>query len=68
MEKIGTLDQQTLNSDEIGAIRIPVPPIPEQQALIDKFNATKDGSKKFYGKAKELKNKAAIDFEKEIFC
>lgn len=60
--------QYNLNSDEIGAIRIPVPPMPEQQALIDKFNATKDGSKKFYGKAKELKNKAAIDFEKEIFC
>ena len=60
--------QYNLNSDEIGAIRIPVPPIPEQQALIDRFNATKDGSKKFYGKATELKNKAAADFEKEIFC
>ena len=60
--------QYNLNSDEIGAIRIPVPPIPEQQALIDKYNTTKDGSKKFYRKAKELQNKAAIDFEKEIFC
>lgn len=59
--------QYNLNSDEIGAIRIPIPPIPEQQSLIDRFHATKDGSKKFYGKAKGLKNKAAIDFEKEIF-
>lgn len=59
--------QYNLNSDEIGAIRIPLPPILEQQSLIDRFNATKDGAKKFYEKAKELKNKAVIDFEKQIF-
>lgn len=59
--------QYNLNSDEIGAIKIPVPTLPEQQAIIDFFNATKDGAKKYYEKATELKLKAASDFEKEIF-
>ena len=59
--------QYNLNSDEIGAIRIPVPPLPEQQAIIDFFNQTKDGSNNFYKKSHELKLKAASDFEKKIF-
>lgn len=59
--------QYNLNSDEIGAIRIPVPSLPEQQAIIEFFNRTKNGSNKFYKKAHELKLKAASDFEKEIF-
>lgn len=59
--------QYNLNSDEIGAIRLPVPSKTEQQELIDYFYATKDGSNMFYEKANELRLKAAIDFEKAIF-
>lgn len=60
--------QYNLNSDEIGAIRIPVPSIPEQQAIIDKYYSTKDGSNTYYDKAHELREKAASDFEKAIFA
>lgn len=59
--------QYNLNSDEIGSIRIPVPSIPEQQAIIDKYYSTKDGSNTYYDKAHELREKAASDFEKRIF-
>ena len=59
--------QYNLNSDEIGAIRIPVPSIPEQQAIIDKYYSTKDGSNTYFDKAHELREKAASDFEKRIF-
>lgn len=59
--------QYNLNSDEIGAIRLPVPSKTEQQAIIDCFYATKDGSNMFYEKANELRLKAAIDFERAIF-
>ena len=59
--------QYNLNSDEIGAIRIPVPSIPEQQRIIDKFNNQKDGANKYYEKAEELRKRAKIGFESEIF-
>lgn len=59
--------QYNLNSDEIGAIRIPIPSIPEQQAIIDKYYSTKDGAHTYYDKARELSAKAAADFENTIF-
>lgn len=59
--------QYNLNSDEICSIRIPVPSIPEQRAIIDKYYSTKDGTSVFYDKANELRQKAAADFEKSIF-
>lgn len=59
--------QYNLNSDEIGAIRIPVPSIPEQQAIIDKYYSTKDGSSVYYDNAYKLREKAASDFEKRLF-
>ena len=70
--QIDTVSRQTagqcnINSDEIGAIRIPVPSIPEQQAIIDKYYSTKDGSNTYFDKAHELRKKAASDFEKRIF-
>jgi len=70
--QIDTVSRQTagqcnINSDEIGAIRIPVPSIPEQQAIINKYYSTKDGSNTYYDKAYELREKAASDFEKCIF-
>lgn len=62
-----TAGQCNINSDEIGKIRIPVPPIPVQQNIIDKYYSTKDGSNTYYKKAHELREKAASDFEKAIF-
>ncbi len=59
--------QYNLNSDEIGAIRIPVPSIPEQKAIVDKYYSTKDGSSIYYDNAYKLREKAASDFEKRIF-
>lgn len=70
--QIDTLSRQTagqcnINSDEIGAIRIPVPSIPQQQAIIERYYSTKDGANTYYDKAKVLKAKAATDFENAIF-
>lgn len=59
--------QYNLNSDEIGAIRIPVPSIPQQQAIIEMYYSTKNGANTYYDKAKMLKAKAATDFENAIF-
>lgn len=59
--------QYNLNSDEIGAIRIPVPSIPEQQAIVEKYHSTKGGANTYYNKAAELKEKASTDFEHAIF-
>lgn len=70
--QIDTVSRQTagqcnINSDEIGAIRIPVPSIPEQQRIIDRFNKQKDGANKYYEKAEEFRKRAKIGFENEIF-
>ncbi|NBK77032.1 hypothetical protein D5272_00045 [bacterium D16-76] len=70
--QIDTLSRQTagqcnINSDEIGAIKIPVPSIPEQEALIKKYYSTKDGANAYYKKASELRAKASSDFERAIF-
>lgn len=62
-----TAGQCNINSDEIGAIRIPVPSLPEQQNLIDYYNSTKNGSDKFYKMSHELREKARLDFENCIF-
>ena len=59
--------QYNLNSDEIGSIRIPVPPISVQKNIIEKYYSTKDGANTYYDRANELRNKAATDFEKSIF-
>ncbi len=60
--------QYNLNSDEIGSIKIPVPPIPKQKAIIEKYYSAKDGANKYYEKAQALKEKAATNFEKAIFA
>lgn len=70
--QIDTISRQTagqcnINSDEIGSIRIPVPPLTEQQDIIDKYYSAKDGANAFYTKADELRQKATDDFEKSIF-
>lgn len=59
--------QYNLNSDEIGAIRIPVPSIPIQKEIIQKYNDTKGGANIYYEKAKKYKEDAQIKFEAEIF-
>lgn len=70
--QIDTVSRQTagqcnINSGEIGAIKIPVPSIPEQQAIVDKYYSTKDGSSVYYDNAYKLREKAASDFEKRLF-
>ena len=70
--QIDTLSRQTagqcnINSDEIGAIKIPVPSIDEQKIIIEKYYSTKDGANAYYNKAAELKAKASSDFERAIF-
>lgn len=59
--------QYNLNSDEIGAIRIPVPSIPIQKEIIKKYNDTKGGANIYYEKAKKYKENAQMKFESEIF-
>lgn len=70
--QINTVSRQTagqcnINSDEIGAIKIPVPSLPEQQAIIDKYYSTRGGANVYYEKAQKLREKAATDFEQVIF-
>lgn len=70
--QIDTMSRQTagqcnINSDEIGAIKIPVPSIPEQESIIKKYYSTKDGADVYYKKADELRAKAASDFESALF-
>lgn len=59
--------QYNLNSDEIGAIRIPVPSISIQKEIIKKYNNTKGGANVYYEKAQKYKEDAQINFESEIF-
>lgn len=60
--------QYNLNSDEIGAIRIPVPSIPIQKQIIKKYFDAKDGAKFYYDSAAKARIEAVENFEKEIFC
>ena len=59
--------QYNLNSDEIGAIRLPVPSIPIQKQIIKKFFDAKDEAQIYYDTATKCQIEAAVDFEKEIF-
>ena len=60
--------QYNLNSDEIGAIRIPVPSIPIQKQIIKKYFDAKDEAKFYYNSAAKDRIEAVKNFEKEIFC
>ncbi|MBR1886608.1 MAG: restriction endonuclease subunit S, partial [Schwartzia sp.] len=60
--------QYNLNSDEIGAIRVPVPPLSKQSAIVKKYYSVKDGAKAYYEKAQSLREKAVVDFEAAIFA
>ena len=70
--QIDTVSRQTagqcnINSDEIGSIRIPVPPISKQREIIEKFNSTKDGANVYFDQAVSLREQALNDFESDIF-
>lgn len=62
-----TAGQCNINSDEIGAIKIPVPSIPEQHTIVKKNYSTRAGANTYYGEARKLREKAIIDFETAIF-
>lgn len=59
--------QYNLNSDEIGAIRLPVPSIPIQKQIIKKFFDAKDEAQIYYDAATKCQIEATVNFEKEIF-
>lgn len=70
--QIDTVSRQTagqcnINSEEIGAIKIPIPSIPIQKDIIKKYNDAKDGAKMYYDNARKCRTDALINFEKEIF-
>lgn len=58
--------QYNINSDEIGAILLPVPSISKQEELINRYNNAKNGANAFYKKAEELKEQARKDFEQSL--
>lgn len=62
-----TAGQCNINSDEIGAIRIPVPSIPIQEQIIKEYYSGKDGANIYYEKAKQCRQEALDNFELEIF-
>lgn len=71
-EQIDAVSRQTagqcnINSDEIGAIRIPVPSLDIQEKIVKQYNAAKDGADKYYEQAQECQEAAISNFEKEIF-
>lgn len=71
-EQIDAVSRQTagqcnINSDEIGAIRIPVPSIPIQEQIVKKYFDAKDGAKAYYDKADKCMADAIKNFEAEIF-
>lgn len=71
-KQIDTFSRQTagqcnINSDEIGSIRIPVPPISIQKDIIKKYNDAKDGANTYYNIAAQCRNDAIKNFEKTIF-
>lgn len=59
--------QYNLNSDEIGAIRIPVPSITIQKRIMKKFFNAKAKANLYYDAAKKCRIEAAENFEREIF-
>lgn len=62
-----TAGQCNINSEEIGSIKIPVPSLSVQEAIVQEYYSIKSDADAFYEKARLLKNKAKTDFEKAIF-
>lgn len=62
-----TAGQCNINSEEIGSIKIPVPSIPVQRAIVQTYYSIKSDADTFYKKARLFKDKATTDFEKAIF-
>ncbi len=62
-----TAGQCNINGDEIGAIRIPVSPIPKQKAIIKRYYSAKDDANGYYENAAKLREKASLDFERSLF-
>jgi len=71
-EQIDAVSRQTagqcnINSDEIGAIHIPVPSLNIQEKIVEQYNAAKNGADKYYDQAQECREAATSNFEKTIF-
>lgn len=71
-KQIDTISRQTagqcnINSDEIGSIQIPVPPLTKQQEIITYYNSTRNNANNFYKQSKKIKEKALENFENAVF-
>lgn len=56
-----------LNAEQLGNIRIPLPPLPVQNEIVEHINQIKAQVKDLRQQAKELREKAKIDFERSVF-
>lgn len=56
-----------INERTFKAIQVPIPPIDIQNAIVEHINEQKAQIKKLKKQAEELRKKALVEFEKEIF-
>ena len=56
-----------LNAEQLGNIRIPLPPLPVQNEIVEHINQIKAQVKDLRQQAKELREKAKIEFERSVF-
>lgn len=56
-----------LNAEQLGNIRIPLPPLPVQNEIVEHINQIKAQVKDLRQQAKELRGKAKIEFERSVF-
>ena len=56
-----------LNAEQLGNIRIPLPPLPVQNEIVEHINQIKAQVKDLRQQAKELREKAKLEFERSVF-
>ena len=56
-----------LNAEQLGNIRIPIPPLSVQNEILEHINQIKAQVKDLRQQAKELRGKAKIEFERSVF-
>lgn len=56
-----------LNAEQLGNIRIPLPPLPVQNEIVEHINQIKAQVKDLRQQAKELREKAKLEIERSVF-
>ena len=56
-----------LNAGQLGNIKIPLPPLPVQNEIVEHINQIKAQVKDLRQQAKELREKAKLEFERSVF-